>query len=1152
MPSWTDAQRAAINARNNDVLVSAAAGSGKTAVLVERVLSLMTQGVPIDHMLVCTFTRAAAAEMRARLTDKVKSVPALRAQESRVERADICTLHVFCSRIIREYFQFAGVDPMARLGETPQTKALFSRALEDAMEEMYASREQNAQLMDCFDDAQIESMLRALYPFLMAKADPEAWLEAQNAPLDEASLPDCLWVRALFRACALALDEARASLSRCDEILSKPGAPVLYEETYRADRDLLCVLQDDIARGAPPLAPAFARLPTKKQTCDEQLKADYQKERDAFKKLVKDACGSLPPLNADTCARANAMLDAQRSLQTLFMRTRTLYQAYKAQKGLLDYNDLEHFALAALRNDRVARDVAAHYRALFIDEYQDVSPIQEAIISRVHLGNMLFMVGDIKQSIYRFRQADPTLFLHKYQTFLSDEDADARRITLQKNFRSRGNVLRAVNHVFAHAMRGDVTEIDYDDEAALVPGRESANDPPVCLHIITPASAPETPEDDEDDDGEQKLWYLFEAQQAARIIQDLMTKTVTDKNGQTRAMRYRDIVILLRRASGRAPQMARVLQARGIPCYSDASAQYFDLPEISDMLSLLHVLDNPYQDVPLLCVLHSPTFSFSGDELARVRLCKRDARAFYEAFEACSEEDTPLGARCAQVKAQLSQWRALSRMLPVGALLWRLLSESGCYLRAGAQEGGDMRRANLRLLCERAGKADPMGGLHGFLRFVEQERQNDDGMSAKTLGENEDVVRILTLHKSKGLEFPAVLMLGLAEDFTSHRDSSPLVLHPRGLSLPFIDAQKHAKGRSPKCDGLNAQRLFDARAEEARLMYVGMTRAMEYLYLLASPNDEAKFFRVWSRRDTQSAAGSAKHMIDWAAQALYDALKTREDTRAVTGNGAVFDVYFHQSDEYRASEPPQAAAIEPGDVPVSEMTAARLSYVPQIEARAQKTSVTALVRRLQEEEETEPDKREPLTERAGQVASLPDRPAYMTDASLTAAERGTATHRALCCLPLDALKNAPMAAYVHVISQALEGMRASGRLTQTEYDAIDRAALAAFFTSPTGQGLLRADVQKREWSFTLRAGTDDTPMLVQGMIDCCYLDDGEWVLVDYKTDACAAEELPARYGEQMRWYARALREITGKPVRQIVLYSLRHRAAVAVGNAPVV
>lgn len=1135
---WTAAQQSAIEAKNDTVLVSAAAGSGKTAVLVERVTRLIAAGGDVTRLLIVTFTRAAAAEMRARLQAALEGAGAhnahMRRQALRVSRAQISTLHTFCFSVLQRHFQVLKIDPMSRIADNAVLDRLLKRATDEALEQACAAPDEDmTALLACYDENRIPEMAERIRRFALSLPDPWMWARAQGQAY-HGDLGEHPCYRTVAAECLLRLEAAEAMLSECSRAMDLPGGPARYEKTYQQDLSLLQEMRAELKAGRLRGGKInFPRLPSSKKPEGESEEARlvYTEAREHFKDAMKEARDLLPADEAQAIADMNASAPCVRALCGLAEDIQTRYDALKRRKNALDYSDLEQLCHRALQTESVRAAVAAQFDAIFVDEYQDVSGIQESIIAAVHENNTLFLVGDVKQSIYRFRLADPTLFLKKYNTFSDAADGRERRILLNRNFRSDRNVLRCVNGVFENAMRARVTEIDYDESASLKPGDSAADGPAAELHILFRPNA------EADKKPDLTNGYLSEARLAARRIRALTeTMTVRDKQGERR-LQFRDIVILLRKAKDHAAVIAKTLQDEGIPVYSDADAEYFDLPEVADILNLLRVLDNPYQDLPLLAALRCPCFRFSEEELARVRLVDRQpGTPFYQAFYQLRDGESALGQKVTETLNTLDRWRFASRHIDTETLVRLLLDESGAYMLAGAMPDGEARQANLRLLSERARAAE---NLHDFLETVDKMRASDDGKSAKTLSDSEDVVRIMTMHKSKGLEFPVVILMELARGFRAQTGESVYTDEELGVGLPFIDADRRITRPTLSQQALLCARQRKSRSEEARLLYVAMTRARNKLILLASPRSVESAAAQWALPRGDVAAGGAGCMLDWVGQALFEGLRVGENQMFYAENGAVWQICWDDADALLASEERKAAVrpkMETGDVPDLIRS---LFERPMPERLPVKTSVSAIAkhpRTEEDEEETPQDKRNVSRE------TLEDRPRYMQEHTLTAAERGSAVHKALGCLSYDAVRDGTKES----IGAELDALAKRGLLTPMERKAVRAADLQRFFMSALGQRVLKAGTVRREWPFNLRA---ENGVIVQGVLDLCFIEDGAWTLVDYKTDAVTdVSELAARYGGQMQWYARALRELTHLPVKEIALYSIRLGTSIAVSE----
>ena len=1158
MHEWSPAQLAAIKARNHRILVSAAAGSGKTSVLIERVMDLLRGGAELERMLIVTFTHAAAGEMRERLSlalaREARENAHLRRQYAAIGRADISTLHTFCGRLIRRYAQAAQVDPMSRIADESRAGALRQRAIDEAMEALYeAPGPDGEQLITQYSDSQIEEMLGQLYRFLMSQDRPWAWLEQYLAEPEAAHLTEHPWYR-------YALDEAQSfmqgalQLAEGNLLLTDlPQGPARYHKTALEDRELALLIQQSLLKtGRLPEGSSanFSRLSSAKaqDSEDPALAQQFKDCRDEFKDLIKLVYATLP---ASQTQMDKALHDiaytwpALRALGQLCRQMHAGYQALKEARQLWDYNDLEHLALSCLMDDSVATDVQAGFDALFVDEYQDISRIQEAIIQRLHGGHAtLFMVGDVKQSIYRFRLADPGLFLDKHARYAQEDEAPERLINLSANYRSRQNVLAAVNHVFYQTMRQGALEIRYDADAALYPGLPSQDDPPIELHLILDAQAlpkqeDAAPTDDEEDsaqdEGEIAGGPENEAEQIAQRIIALKD------SGQ--GYSYRDMVILLRSASGRAARMAQVLQRHGIPVYSDADQQYFDLIEVQDALNLLHVLDNPLQDEPLLAVLGSPTFGYTSQDFADIRGQGARDLPFHEIFYARRDSDP----RAQAVLDQLDLWRFRCQQMPLEAFLRQLIRDSGLYTRAGLKYRGELRRANLRLLCERAAPDPLPQTLHGFLSRVSEARQQDSTKAAAALGAGEDLVRIMTVHKSKGLEFPIVFLPDLARQFKLGSQGELLHLdHDSGLALRKVDPDRRMTYQTFAGKAIQLKKNAQQRSEEARLLYVAMTRARDRLILLASPKHVDSQRRRWALPEGDWAARSARSMLDWLGQSLWPLLQPGTEGQWTAPNGSHWLLRLHAAQ--RLDEGPEG---ERGDIPLATQAPSQairdyLAPLPAQRPLPLKMSVTQLISGLaldEEIEETAQTKRFALESRLKPLPSLQREPPG------TAVARGVATHRALSSLPLEPLHHLRGDALLAAISQGLDDMCAQGVLSDEERQAVNARQLSAFLDSPLGQRMLKAERLQREWPFSLMV---EEGLILQGVLDCCFMEGGAWVLIDYKTDRADIQQIELLYRDQMRWYMRALRDITGLPVKEAYLYALQHGQLIAVSeDAPI-
>ena len=1237
---WTPRQHAAITARNCNLLVAAAAGSGKTAVLVERICALAREGHSIEHMLVVTFTRAAAAEMREKIllafqkeADAGGEHAARFAEQSAlVEQASISTLHGFCGDVLRTYFPAAGVDPTYRIGDDRETAGLQAEALQEVVREAYEGGGADFEaLAACWTDEQIREQVAELYRFVRTQPEPWGWMEQAAMAYEAGDAALGNWADSLLRAARGRIASARINIEQALRICEQPGGCAGYIATLEGDLPSMDRLLRAADSGYEALREAlsaaqFPRIGVARKGDDPALKNQAQALRNAAKKTVTDGlCKGLFAVSLEEhAADLHAQLPQVRALGALAQALDAAYSARKQARNLLDYEDLEHKALEATRHAWVADALRERYAWIFVDEYQDSSVIQEELVRRIARADNVFLVGDVKQSIYRFRQAEPRLFLEKAATYSAEEGAPDRRIDLNQNFRSRPNVLAAINHIFAFAMREEETEIPYDREAMLYP-RDTpppGPDPEMELYLLDAsgeADGEESGKEDDHDTGDgaeesaadsgpleesapnapdftlrigpaERL--AQEAALAAKRIHALVGTDLWDaKREAHRPLRYRDIVILLRAAKNVAQQVQRALEQQGIPVFCDAGDSFFAMPEVRMVIDLLRVVDNPLNDTALLGALHGPAARLNNDALAAIRqACPDPDTAFYRAAQSYAKREDALAERLRRFFALLDSLRLCAKALPLDALVWRIYEATGCYARAGSLPGGRTRQANLRMLAERAAALQQQrgAGLPAFLWEAEQLRAQGDTMSAKALGEHEDVVRIMTMHKSKGLEFPVVICLELGRSFAqSGGAKAPISCHSAlGIALRRIDPELRVRYDTLACDAHKLQREREALADATRLLYVAMTRAQDRLILIGH-GDRARqpLDDRLSRWALAASAGpgpllsEAKSMIDLLVPPLIGEMEERGGTAS---GGRLFEksrgknflsgwwierrgsVVLPEVEQVRADawvERLNALPVPDESSPVAVGLGWPEPELPQ-DAPRWKTTVSALLRKEQGEEAYVPPSPWPLflDERLRPDLGL---------RGLDGAARGTAFHAAMRALSLEPLRSLNGPELRQQIAGQLDALVAAERLRQAERDSLRAEDIAAFFASELGRQMLASGTVRREWAFNLRIAAEGVKnqaegtksqeenagiQLVQGVLDCCFvpnsptLEGRAWVLLDYKTDADPdIDALRQRYAPQISLYARALTRITGLPVATAALYLVKRGAFCVYG-----
>ncbi|KQL46278.1 ATP-dependent nuclease subunit A [Brevibacillus choshinensis] len=1253
---WTDEQWQAITQRGNNLLVAAAAGSGKTSVLVERIIRRImdeTEPIGVDQLLVVTFTNAAAAEMRHRIGDALRKAlkedphsAHLRRQLALLQRATITTLHSFCLGILRQYYYLIDLDPDFRIADQMEGELLRQDVLEEQLEGWYEDDVDFHALADVMldgqDDQILATLLLRLYEFSRSHPEPSHWLQDAAdmfAAAGRNGLDGLKWAKSVLRSLELELAAMEGKMRRAVSLASSPEGPAAYLPLLEAEADALkrasyaCRMGWEATQQAVNLV-SFAKLPPVKGT-DTEIKEQVQDLRNSVKKSLGELNEQYFSMSADQyVADLHAIAPHMNTLSRLVTAFAAAFQQEKRSRSIVDFGDLEHLALRVLTEKRedgttvpsqVSLQLREQFAEVLVDEYQDINLVQETLLQMVSRDAVIngtanrFMVGDVKQSIYRFRLAEPKLFLEKYLTYQKDGESieSARdteptglRIDLAANFRSRREVVDSVNYLFRQIMSPGVGEIDYDPSAELInrasypeveEGRLQAE-----VHLIdrksSQADGEVLPVSEGTEEAEtasipdgtvENAEEVSVAQLEARLIASRIRRwmepgegeaplLVFDKKaGGLRPLAYRDIVILLRATSGWGETMQEELREAGIPVYAEQTAGYFAATEVETMLSLLRVIDNPLQDIPLAAVLRSPIVGLREENLAQIRI-RYTSGPFYQAVVQYAEEqqaEEGWEKRLRYFFSRLRDWRTHARRGALSELLSVLYRETGYLDYVAALENGQQRQANLRALYDRARQyeAGSYRGLFRFLRFVDrlQEAGNDLG-EARTIGENEDVVRIMTIHKSKGLEFPVVFVAGMGKQFNTMDLKSQFLLHKDlGFGPMAFEPTLQLRYPSLAALGIRQQLRRDMLAEEMRVLYVALTRAREKLIMVGSAKDLAKSVTDWGRQGDQERLSDedliqAKGYLDWVGRALlrhpaagllraYPQERGTGETVSVRSipDDSEWSFHFYQADELReqAAATADAAAVwermsrreeiieRPEDAGQREKIESTLGWsdphpvAPHVPA---KWSVSEL-------------KRQARTGKSGAPIVLPsitEKPKFLTEqkpSRLSGAEKGTITHLLMQHLdlhrPLDEAD----------IREQLADLAARRFLTEEQLGAVDVGQIVRFFADPLGSKMKQAKVVHRELPFTMTIPAHEVEpeleeesneqVIVQGVIDCLLEEqDGRLVLIDFKTDWMAKEPSPAvieeitkRYEGQIKLYVQAIQQIT-KTEREIDSY----------------
>jgi ATP-dependent helicase/nuclease subunit A len=1224
--AWTQEQLDAMTTTGCNLLVSAAAGAGKTAVLVERIILLLCDRenpIDIDHLLVVTFTEAAAAEMRERIglaLDKEirqSGRVGLSRQLSLLNGAPISTLHSFCLDVIRRYFYLLDLDPAFRVADEREATMLQQDVLDDLLEEALSDDDPlmlalAARFGGKRGDEGLGRQILRLYRFAWSNPDPGRWLDRAAAvytPREGVIAQEalCCWLSPLKDHFHLVLGHASSTLLQAQALCRLPGGPLVYEKVLAEEHEQLENLRLALAGSWENLreawqGAAFARLPTARGVDDEAKKL-IQNMRDSAKKAVKDAATAyFSRTEEDYLAEIRELEPLVCGLVQLTGRFGEQYGKKKRQVGLLDFNDLEHYCLQILTEgsaeDLTPSEAAFALRKRFahvlVDEYQDINPVQDAILTLVSRQGEevpnLFMVGDVKQSIYRFRLGDPGLFMERYHSYPAESGGSEQRLLLSKNFRCRDGVVSAVNFIFRQLMSQSVAEIEYDLEAELVCGAHypdsgyaAISADSVEMHLLD-RDEDGMGSDVSEGDGADDLDALErEGVVVAQRIREMLQDTdqplhVFDKETDCyRPASFRDMVILLRATSNRANRLADILSRFGIPAYADLSSGYFAATEVETMLALLQVVDNPCQDIPLAAVLRSPFVGLTIEEMAIIRITGGKQTDYYDAVLLTATAEIPgLSEKIVHFLEQLERWRSLARREKLAAFISEIYRESGYADYVAGLPDGLQRQANLRALFSRARQFDRFSrqGLFRYLEFIHQLRRSGEDLgAARALGENEDVVRIMSIHKSKGLEFPVVFLCDLGKKFNFKDLQADILIH-RNLGLGPLVVWPEDKLRYPSLPYLALKLVGEAetRAEEMRILYVALTRAREKLILVGSTrgleNEVEGWRRLLSHSDRQLPAAEvarARSYLDWLGRALirhHDLDGNREKYRWLEGEQSHFSLHF--GDKKISKLPDDAVTKQAGEnilaallllqplpltVDEQEQQAIRqrlqFRYPHEQSRLPAKMSVSEIKRRFDAEEQGEGE---------AQLITPPtwSRPSFLRhQEGLTAAERGILYHRVFQHLDFALATDAAG------IAKQIQRFIHQGILDAKEAALLDPLLLSRYFQCEAGRITLKdAHRTYREWPFTLMLPaaelaneTAQETVVVQGIIDLLIRTDEGYVIVDFKTDRIppgGPDELVKRYQEQLRYYARAVETILTVPVCAAFIYALQAGTCVPV------
>lgn len=1191
--SWTPEQKKVIELRKRNILVSAAAGSGKTAVLVERIKERILDKenpIDIDELLVVTFTKAAAAQMRDRVGLAIERElledpfnPRLEQQLALVHNAQITTIDSFCLYVIRNHFHEIDLEPNFRIADEGELKLLKQEVMETLLEEMYEEGSEDfIALADIYasgrNDEGLKSLILQFYDYAGSYPWPKEWLlQCEKAYETETveELEESPMIQCLMEYISHMTEGIREKMQQALEVCLQEDGPFMYQSAIESDLSALsglleCRSYEQIHKWMQEKS--WAKLKAARGYEGSKEKQEYVKgARSAWKNAIdsiqkKFFFADMESHLAQT-KRLHGMVHTLVSVTCLFMER---LSTRKREKNIVDFGDLEHFALEILvdretkQPTATAQEFQNAYAEIMIDEYQDSNYVQETIlraISREQSGeNNIFMVGDVKQSIYRFRLARPELFMEKFDTYTT-EDSENQRVDLHKNFRSRNEVLQVTNDIFTKIMKRSLGNVEYDEAAALYPG---ASYPKASFEMFAPEILVADGKEELLSELEQGDKVSLEAMMVASKIKTLMEQQlVTDeKTGELRRLRYGDIVLLLRSLGGYGDTFTKVLMEAGIPAHTTSKTGYFSALEVQIVLSYLRILDNPFQDIPLAAVLKSPIGGFSDEELAQIRITNRE-KSFSEAFFDGIREEVFAGTLAEKAAAFYKTYQKLRKEIsdrPIHELLLEVLDATGYDKIAAAMPGGKQRQANIAMLVERAiaYEGTSYRGLFHFIRYMDELQKYDvDYGEADLVSENEDAVRIMSIHKSKGLEFPVVFVSGLGKQFNKQDSRSRMILHHElGIGLEEVDMKRHIKMPTLTRRILANQGELENLGEELRILYVALTRAKEKLILtgvLDKAEEKLAGYRV-ANQDAKKMGfvdlAGANSYLDWVLPALVsygDAYPIQQISVA----DMVWQEARQQTEERLMEEETSSDWEQPSKEMVS-LVEGRLSYVYPYQNTVDlqmKYSVSELKHRAMREyaQAEELDTVPAFLEKP----VIPYIPAFVDETAKReeisqGALRGTAVHRVLECLDFTAVRDESLLADVE---EQMKQMLASEQVTKEMADLVNPQQIAEFLCSDVGRRMRRAAEEGllyREKPFVLGMPEEEL-ILVQGIIDVFWMEGDSMILLDYKTDRVKdGKQLCDMYRAQLDLYAKALEAVWDKKVTEKYLYSFSLREAVKV------
>lgn len=1188
---WTEEQSQAIHEKGSNILVAAAAGSGKTAVLVERIINkIIEEEIDIDKLLVVTFTNAAASEMRERILNaiykKIEEEPTnlrLQKQITLLNKSNICTIHSFCLDVIRNNFYEINISPNFRIGDTAEIELLKEEVLDELFEDLYLKEDEGfLKLLEIYtsykDDEPLKDIVKSIYNFIQSAPFPEKWLAEKvklfDIDIENTDFAETVWGKIILNNYKECIEENILGLKKIKKELEAENELEKFSQAIRLDIENLESLLVNLNSWDKSYELAktfsFVRWPSSKKI-NSETPALVKEKRDMinakFKKL-KDSIFIYS--SAEVLSDLKNMYEVLNLLQAIILKFNENYKKAKLERNIIDFNDIEHLALKILIKDEdgkyVPSEIAKKYQDKFeeiaIDEYQDSNMVQEYILTSISKGNNIFMVGDVKQSIYKFRQAMPELFLNKYKTYkLKKEktEADDLKIQLFKNFRSRKNILDTTNIIFQEIMSKDLGDVDYNEDEYLNLGA-NYEEPQLEnidfagkteINIINLEDTTKDVQEDEEDNvkTERIENSILEARYVAKKINELVNSNyyVLDKKEGYRKVTYKDIVVLLRSTTELSPIYEKEISDLGMPVYSETSTEYLNSVEIQIIMSCLKIIDNPMQDIPLVTVMRSMIGGFTDNDLIEIRLADKYENFYESIVKSRIQVNEELHNKIDSFLELINQWREASEFLALDELIWKIYMDTGYYNYVGLMQNGKLRQANLKMLFERAKQYESatFKGVFNFINFIDKLKlRNNDLGAAKIIGENENVIRIMSIHKSKGLEFPVVFLSSTGKNFNLKDLREKILIHQEiGFGPNYENSELKIEYPTLAKEAIKMVSKRESISEEMRVLYVALTRAKEKLIITGIEKDlqksiesKEKELQIYESEDNSKInpkiLESYKSYLDWI-ELVYLKNKIK--------NSDIFE--FNVVSKTEILNQTVESETERKDVlkdiankKVSKENMEKIKNILEWEYKYKDSTEMPSELSVSKIKELSKD----TEEKIGITLKKPNFLIEKTE--LTPAEKGTIMH--LCLQKLNYKEEYNLEKLKNMVNNLVN----KEIILPKEAESVNYNKILAFLSSNIWKEMQTAKVVEQEKAFYLNLKANEIyqndaedEILVQGIIDLYYItNNDELVLVDYKTDYVEnnnEQSLEDKYNIQLEIYKKALEESLNRKVDKVYIYS---------------